>query len=348
MVIEVNHSSSAVSSRIEGLDSIRLFAVIWVVLSHCGYPPLTEGLDRNNLLALMIQGVYGNLFAGVPAVIVFFVISGFCIHHPFRTPGSFQLLPYLTRRYVRIGIPLVVAVLVSRPLGVKLSLFQNSVLWSLLAELIYYSIYPVLRKWHGRLGWNRIIAAAFVLAYGTVAMFPTAMDYSPFGSALAAVVAFPCWLLGCKLAEQVGTWQPQESSSVSRRLWSWRLAVWMLSWVCSALRFHSPVGYPWTLNLFAIAVFFWLRAEVAASPHWRRNRVFEWAGTWSYSVYLIHLVANTGYERLPMPNLGFNLNWLMRMTFILGGSYLFYLLVEKPGHLIARHLGKHWMRSKAS
>jgi hypothetical protein len=84
---------------------------MWVVFSHCGYPPLTEGLDRGNPLALLVQGVYGNLFAGVPAVIVFFVISGFCIHHPFRAPGSFQLLPYLTRRYVRIGIPLVAAVL---------------------------------------------------------------------------------------------------------------------------------------------------------------------------------------------------------------------------------------------
>lgn len=314
--------------------------MIWVVLSHCGYPPLTEGLDRNNLLALGVQGVYGNLFAGVPAVIVFFVISGFCIHHPFRSPSSFQLLPYLTRRYMRIGIPLVAAIFVARQVGVRLTLFQNSVLWSLLAELIYYTVYPALRKLHPRVGWNRIIAASFVLAYVVVVLFPDALDYSPFGPLLASVVAFPCWLLGCKLAEQAGTWQVPGGVKVSRHLWSWRLVIWLLSWICSVLRFHSPVGYPWTLNLFAIAVFFWLRAEVAVSPQWQRSRVLEWAGQWSYSVYLIHLVANAGYERLPMPNFGFNLNWLVRMVFILGCSYLFYLLVEKPGHRVARSLAR--------
>ncbi|HRH96212.1 MAG TPA: acyltransferase [Prosthecobacter sp.] len=338
----MSRPASTVSSRIEGLDSIRFFAVTWVVFSHCGYPPLTEGLDRGNPLALVVQGVYGNLFAGVPAVIVFFVISGFCIHHPFRAPGSFQLLPYLTRRYVRIGIPLVAAVLLSSLVGVKLTLFQNSVLWSLLAELIYYTIYPVLRKLHAHVGWNWIIAASFVLAYGVTASFPSAMDYSPFGPPLASVVAFPCWLLGCKLAEQVGSGPVLTVKNASRWLWSWRLTVWALSWMCSALRFHSPIGYPWTLNLFAIAVFFWLRAEVAVSPQWQRSRLLEWAGKWSYSVYLIHLLADAAFTRLPMPNFGFNLNWLARMIFIFGASYAFYLLIEKPGHRMARLLGR-WL-----
>ncbi len=65
-------------------------------------------------------------------------------------------------------------------------------------------------------------------------------------------------------------------------------------------------------------------------------------------MYLLHLIANTAYARLTLPNLGFNLNWCQRMIFILGSSYLFYLVVEKPGHLIARNLGRRLtLRSRA-
>lgn len=332
--------ASLPTARVEGLDSIRFFAVVWVVFSHCGAPPLTEGIDRENMLALLVQGVYGNLFAGVPAVIVFFVISGFCIHHPFRQAGTFELLPYLLRRYVRIGLPLVAAILVSRPLGVRLTLFQNSVLWSLLAELIYYSIYPVLRLLVPRVGWKLLVGASLALAFGVVAFFPTAKDYSPFGPPLAAVVALPCWLLGCLLAEREGTVAVPSTESTARRLWTWRLVVWALSWLCSALRFHSPVGYPWTLNLFAFAVFFWLRAEIAVTGHWQRSRLLEWAGTWSYSVYLVHLIAEAAHSRMPWPDFGFNLNWLVKMLFIFGSSYAFYRVFEKPGHHLARKLAR--------
>lgn len=328
------------TARVEGLDSIRFFAVVWVVFSHCGAPPLTEGIDRENMLALMVQGVYGNLFAGVPAVIVFFVISGFCIHHPFRHAGSFQLLPYLLRRYVRIGLPLAAAILVSRPLGVRLTLFQNSVLWSLLAELIYYSIYPLLRLAVPRVGWRVLIAASLALALAVVAFFPTAKDYSPFGPPLAAVVALPCWLVGCFLAEREGHVAVPSPDDTARRLWTWRLVVWALSWLCSALRFHSPIGYPWTLNLFALIVFFWLHAEIAVTGRWQRNRVLEWAGTWSYSVYLVHLIAEAGFARIPVPDFGFNLNWLVKMLFIFGSSYAFYLVFEKPAHHLARKLAR--------
>lgn len=317
---------------------MRFLAVLWVVFSHCGYPPLTEGIDKGTLLGKAIQGIYGNLFAGVPAVIVFFVISGFCIHYPHRAPGTFSLVPFLARRYLRIGIPLVGAVLLAKPFGINLALFQNSILWSLLAELIYYTLYPVLRLLHARFGWEKIIAASMVVAYAVVLCHPTAKDYAPFGPSLSWLVAFPCWLLGCLLAEaDFGT----ALSTITRsQVWRWRLGIWFLSSLCSFLRFHSPAGYPWTLNLFAIAVFFWLRVEIFGFRQQKGIRWLEWAGCWSYSVYLIHLIANKAYWRMDLPNLGFNLNWCVQMLVIFGFSYLFYLIVEKPGHHIARHLGR--------
>jgi peptidoglycan/LPS O-acetylase OafA/YrhL len=130
------------------------------------------------------------------------------------------------------------------------------------------------------------------------------------------------------------------TNSSAFSLWHWRLAIWFFSWLCSVLRFHSPVGYPWTLNLFGVAVFFWLQKEIAAAHDPRKIRLWEWAGKWSYSIYLMHSIANVAFESLQTPNLGPNLNWVQRVAFILLIAYLFYLIVEKPGHWIARRLGK--------
>ena len=104
----------------------------------------------------------------------------------------------------------------------------------------------------------------------------------------------------------------------------------------SVLRFHSPLGYPWTFNLFAVLVACWLSREISRyrvehPPSW-----LEWAGRWSYSLYLVHLPANAFVSTFALPNLGPALNWLVLMGLILSVSYLFYLAVELPGHVAAR------------
>lgn len=332
-------------SRIRGLDTLRFIAAMWVVFGHCGSPPLTEGLDRSSMLALLVQGFYGNTFAAVPAVIVFFVISGFCIHYPYRATGSFELLPYLTRRYLRIGIPMIAAVIIASPLRVNLAFFHNSILWSLLAELIYYSLYPLLRRLRARIGWGPIIAVSFALAYGAILTHPTALDYSPFGPGLSWLVALPCWLLGCRLAEV--NFQALPPEKLMTKVWCFRLGVWFLSWGCSVLRFHSPVGYPWSLNLFAIAVYYWLQVEISAFKTRSPGRLLEGAGKWSYSIYLMHMIANSVFLRFTWPNFGFNLNWILKMLFILFVSYAFYLLIERPGHFIARRISRNLQRQGA-
>lgn len=324
------------ATKVQGLDTLRFVAALWVVFGHCGAFPLTEGLDRTSVVGLMVQGVYGNLFAAVPAVIVFFVISGFCIHYPNRQLTPLKLGPYFARRYLRIGIPLVVAVGLSRPFGVTLTLFQNSILWTLAAELVYYTIYPLLLRLRRRISWDYIISSAYILSYCVVFARPQAEDYSPYGVWLNWIIALPCWLLGCRLAEI--DFGRDDAWWSFHRVWYWRLGVWFLSSLCSVMRFHCAIGYPWTLNVFAVAVYYWLQVEIVSYREKGWQRVWEWAGLWSYSLYLMHMIANSAYGLVPAPNLGFNLNWAQRFLFILATSYFFYLLVEKPGHVIARHV----------
>lgn len=329
--------AAAESVRVGGLDALRFVAALWVVFAHCGAFPLTAGLDRSNTFALVVQGVYGNLFAGVPAVIVFFLISGFCVHFPQRNMASVPLAAFLVRRYLRIGIPLLAAVCLARPLEVNLALFHNSILWSLVAELIYYTLYPGLLRLRARFGWPVLIGSAYVLSYLAVATHPQAEDYSPYGVGLNWLICLPAWLLGCQLAEAL---PGGEQALPPGHIWHWRMGIWALSWACSVLRFHSPLGYPWTMGLFALVVYQWLRREIHMARTEGANPLLEWAGQWSYAIYLIHMIVARGFAQLTVPNLGPSLNWIVMLGFVLLGSYLFYSLVEWPGHLLARKIGR--------
>jgi len=83
-----------------------------------------------------------------------------------------------------------------------LAFFQNSILWSLVAELIYHLLYPFLRILKAHFGWNKVIPVSYILAYSAILTHPAAKDYSPTGKALNWLICFPCCFLGCRLAEE--------------------------------------------------------------------------------------------------------------------------------------------------
>ncbi len=190
--------------RVRGLDAIRAVCAFWVVMGHFGGPPITAGLDRTTRAGWLIGGLYNNFWNGPAAVIVFFVISGFCIHYPSsRTLQIPSLAGYAARRYLRIGLPLAVAMVVSPYLGVKLGLFHDSILWSLVAELVYYTLYPALLALRRRgVEWRWMVAGSFIAALVLVATDPKAKNYASWGIGLNWVMGLPCWLLGCELAER--------------------------------------------------------------------------------------------------------------------------------------------------
>lgn len=325
-------------ARVVGLDAIRALCAIWVVFTHTESPPILAGIDKSHRLGWLINGIYGNLFNGPAAVIVFFVISGFCIHAmhaaSLRIPS---LTEYVLRRYVRIMVPMAAVIAISFGMGRPLSILQGSVLWSLICELVYYTLYPCLlgvRRSRG--SWNALIVVAYVAAFAVAATAPAAKDYPSYGFVLNWILGLPCWLLGCSLAEQIY----RGDDSTVRSVWRWRLIVLGASAFCSVLRYHSPVGYPWTLNLFALLVPGWLASEIA---HFRTRpplRVLEWIGVWSYSLYLTHPLIKAAYKTVQWPNLGYLLNWMWLMAIILVGGFVFYLAIERPSHQLARWLGR--------
>jgi len=66
------------------LDALRFVLALWVAVGHYGMIPLFGDVDTGTGLWHLFKRGWNTTVFGTPAVIVFFVISGFCIHLPFR------------------------------------------------------------------------------------------------------------------------------------------------------------------------------------------------------------------------------------------------------------------------
>lgn len=336
------------TNHIRGLDAIRFICAMWVVLSHVATPPLKHFVDETSPVGFVLHGLFGNLWPGTAAVIVFFVISGFCIHLPYARTLRIDNTPaYLTRRYVRIGIPVAVAIWLASYLGVTLALFDRSILWSLFCELIYYGIYPLLLQ--GRRAsksWWPMWWLSMIAAFAVIMTDPWTGRYSGYGLQLNWLLGLPCWLLGCILAEAVSArLETRTLAAVKpRAIWALRLAVWGVAVLCSVLRFHTPFGYNWTLNFFAILASFWLYVEISYYTSRLPWAFLENAGKWSYSLYLTHQLSRQLLIIFGLPDFGPVFTWGLKISFVLLMAYLFYLTVEWPAHYLARHLATTYRR----
>jgi peptidoglycan/LPS O-acetylase OafA/YrhL len=64
------------------VDAQRFVFAFWVVMDHYGEFPLVANADTS-VPAVWLHS-YATIVCGAPAVMGLFVISGFCIHLPFR------------------------------------------------------------------------------------------------------------------------------------------------------------------------------------------------------------------------------------------------------------------------
>ena len=251
--------------RIQGVDSLRAICALWVLFSHFGGPPILEGIDKTTKLGWVINGVYNNFWNGPAAVIVFFVISGFCIHYSQSASKKIESISaFYIKRLVRIGLPMAFAIMLSSYFGGSLDLLNDSILWSLVCEIIYYLLYPlvliIVKNWFS---WSKLFFVSFALAMLVAGTKPNALNYPSFGPGLNWILGFPCWILGCIVADWVSNGFPYKFL-VNIPIWLLRLMVFTASVFLSILRFHTPIGYPWSLNFFCCSRFFLFLHGIAA------------------------------------------------------------------------------------
>lgn len=337
MKARVNHA------RFPILDALRgIFAMV-VALGHVGPPPIFGSTEQTNVACRFLARIVRTFAFGPPAVIGFFVISGFCIHYAFADPGTpMPWVRFYLRRYLRIGLPIFAVALIYFlylrpgvvPIG-KNSILWNSTLWSVLCEELYYGAYPILLIVSRLIG-MRVVFLCSILpcAFIIVSTFP-AVDWTELGILRTSLVLFPVWLAGAILAESAVAGKfPFATAQVPIAMW--RLGAWVVMWLSLVAHFHLGLHQTASGVLVGIFAFYWLTAELAASSTSRPLPILVWLGSWSYSLYLVHPIvvlalANRGIDEGGSIGL-----WLYSMTLILVCAYAFYLVIEAPSHRLAK------------
>ncbi len=318
---------------------MRFVLAFWVAVAHYRMIPLFGDPATGNRFWHLIRHAWSTVVAGTPAVIVFFVISGFCIHLPFQGSARIDVLRYYLRRYTRILIPVAAAILVYHFLGTALtfrgkgSILWNSPLWSLACEEIYYALYPLLRWIRNIVGWRTMLPAFFALGAGIAATHLHAYGWDSFGPFGTAMILLPIWLLGCLLAEEAATLR---ESPRRLSIWVWRFFAWAGCWSVEMLHFKLHIHYAQTMIWFGVLAYFWVREEIANGKAHSPSKYLVAAGAWSYSLYLMSWYGETIVSRLGLGNLGGIVEWFLVIGASLIFSYLFYLAVERPSHSLAR------------
>ncbi|WP_263771775.1 acyltransferase family protein [Propionivibrio soli] len=299
-----------------GIDRLRAIAALSVLLAHVVGPSL--------------PGLAKYIFTGYPAVVAFFVISGFCIHAPY-VKSELPCRAFWLARFIRISIPAAIAWPLSYQLGLTdFNPVDGYILWSIVCELWYYALYPVFLFLHRRwLPFSLQWAVAFVVAYG-FALWQGSDQYGSaaiYGWSMNWIIGLPSWLIGCALAER---------GKHSGPVVPLRFSVAIIASFCYWATMNTAVGFYLTGNLFAILCAAWISSEIAAAKH---EHWLDRIGKWSYSIYLFHILAwIIVFKLLTLSKIISVPFILISVPFILLGCYIFYRLIEQPSHKIARQL----------
>jgi peptidoglycan/LPS O-acetylase OafA/YrhL len=324
------------------------------------YTPLDRFLSLFSLPVSQLGGL----------VMLFFVLSGFCIHLPNATtnhPASLHLGVYGVRRFFRI-VPaylltlllcLLAAVLLWaarsgampdwRVYGASALMLQNWLLggtqidlnpslWSIPVEVEFYLVYPLLlwlRRRHGLMA-----AAALTLLFTAIGcgLFATGSPWAGstfFGYALI-------WNAGAWLAEAfVQGRLPHWNGWTTFALFS-TLSLTLVGGLLEANEFW--LHYGWGVVSFLLLL--WMlgagRSHFLPERTWLKPWVF--IGTVSYSLYLLHFplfkLAGAAWMALYGSKPHSFLVSTIATVLVIPMSWIFYRWIEFPTHQIARHLGR--------
>ncbi|HUC61105.1 MAG TPA: acyltransferase [Alphaproteobacteria bacterium] len=224
---------STADTKILELEGLRGVCACLVVLDHFGiYLPYKAGWAFGAIKFFALP-------VGAPAVMVFFILSGYVIGHSTRgLPASGPFIAdYLLKRFIRLYpiflIALVIAFLVAREpiasayFALHALFLQNSLssvpvistdgaLWSLNFEVVYYILFIAIwlfpRAIHGLLAFS-----AAGLVFSIVAVSDSALPMEILSSAVVASYAF--WLFGLMVERDHPLLSKLVVSSDETRLW---------------------------------------------------------------------------------------------------------------------------------
>ncbi|HTQ32492.1 MAG TPA: acyltransferase, partial [Opitutaceae bacterium] len=239
-------------------------------------------------------------------VMLFFVISGFCIHYPNAgNKAGLCVRSFYCRRFLRIYPPYFAAIFLSLAIAylpyhslslfgfsqgmllgnllmLRGDLFNNGSLWSLPVEMELYLVYPLLYFGVRRFGWVRTAAVVSAVSLGAAGIAWQGAAWNGVHFPLYWII----WFSGMMLAE---FWRREKLPRLNLR---WLLAAIGAGTAAHLMRSAQPavMWLPWGLCYFILT---WLlltrireaRFDLRSIPGVRCALFF---GAISYSLYLTH------------------------------------------------------------
>ena len=329
---------------VNGMDSLRFILALIVLLSHLENPYVAALKTSNNLIGKILAAFLANAFSGIAAVIAFFIISGFVVHYPVKDK-PLDVRKFLIRRWIRIGIPLIV-------LAGLAAYFDKIVLipiWSLYCELMYYTIYPFLRRI--KLSWTIKLKIAYLIQVVIILIlcqndiksliyqqdFNYCATYWQTGSLLTWLIGLPVWLLGVLIAEKIGPLSIALKNITFTELTLYRLGIFITSVILHILKFHFFLSDIIALNVFALLIVKWIEREIIYYQTHNSFTILEYSGKFSYSLYLCHGLC-VYFLSLSMDINVYNYPIFIFLSLMI--AYFIYLLIESPSHKLAQRLAR--------
>jgi peptidoglycan/LPS O-acetylase OafA/YrhL len=336
------------TSRLAFIDSLRLIAALLVVFQH-----LAER-HRESSVSIIVE-----LGPGIMGVVLFFLVSGYVI--PFSVRAGLDIPSFLVRRLCRIYPLFLVAVAVvaiggwtgwlenwsslrdATPIrwAANLLLVQDfvhqpailGVSWTLIIELIWYALFAGSLRFFGERS-AQILSIFVPVSLVLLAFASLAIDSRiPLGR--------PAMIYAAVLGYQVFRFHTGLTSarSLMANVGVFLVVTSFTNWVAFGAFRHPHITLyqalgPWTLApiLFLVMV---LPKRVREMRLFSRGWV-PLTGAVSYSIYLLHPIANAAAEQYAPPE--GQVAVALILTLIM--STIGYNFVEKPGISLGRVIAK--------
>lgn len=365
---------------LRGVAALVVVILHSLLLSSAFVDPFVDPrpTDADPLMWWLTYSPLHLAWEGTVAVYVFFVLSGFVLCLPARKRGV-QWRAYYPSRLVRLYLPVWASVVLAIawilftprlaegsafvqihqdpiPIAVLRDLilvvpaqpgWTNTVLWSLKWEVLFSLLLPLYLLFAMRLRKFLPLKIALLLIVMTVGAYEGPIE-RPY--AMSALFQMPIFALGCLLAmewERVIAWRDRlRNARLTFVIVGVVAAACMMSyWTVFVLPVESAVIEvlaPMTRVLQVVGALLAVLLVVASPGLGAALSVtpLRWLGTRSFSLYLVHepMIVALGRVIGEPPVAGSVLFITIPVALLM--AEVFFRVVERPSHLLARRIGR--------